>query len=76
MVARYEIVVSGTSSPMVRAAFPGFAITPADDGRIKLDGDVPDEAALHGVLHRLQDLGLTIFEVRLIEKSPTTGSQA
>ncbi len=66
-MARYAIVAAGASSPMVRAAFAGFEIEPVEGGRILMVGAVPDEAALHGVLHRVQDLGLLIVDVHLIE---------
>lgn len=65
-MARYAIVVSGTSSPLVRAAFMSFDIEGLGGGRIRLVGTVPDEAALHGVLHRLQDLGLSIVDLHLV----------
>lgn len=66
-MAWYVIVASGTCSPMVKAAFSGFDIEPVGGGRIRMVGAVADEAALHGVLHRLQDLGLSIVDVHLIE---------
>lgn len=66
MSSRYEIVATGTTSPMVRAAFPGFEVTSPDPETIRLQGDVADQAALHGTLHRLHDLGLAIVDVRLL----------
>ncbi len=64
MGERFEIVVTGTDSPMVRAAFDGFRIEDDDhEGRLVLNGEVTDQAALHGVLHRLQGLGLGIVDV-------------
>ncbi len=64
MVTRYEFVVAGTASPMVVAAFEGWVVSPLEDGMLSLVGTLPDECGLHGVLHRLQSLGLRIIEVR------------
>ncbi|MGB3187654.1 MAG: hypothetical protein WBG36_16320 [Ornithinimicrobium sp.] len=64
MVTRYEFVVTGAASPMVVAAFEDFVVSSPEDGMLALVGTVPDESGLHGVLHRLQSLGLTIIEVR------------
>lgn len=63
MSDRCEIVAVGADSPLVRSAFDGFDITTLDQGRVRLVGDLVDQAALHGVLHRLQDLGLQIVDV-------------
>lgn len=77
-MTRYALVLAGTSSPMVRAAFPGLDIDTIGDGRIQISGDMADQAALHGVLHRLQGLGLSIIDVRLITQpahdDPTTST--
>ncbi|UPK75676.1 hypothetical protein MU582_03265 [Nocardioidaceae bacterium SCSIO 66511] len=64
MAGTYEIVALGAAGPIVRAAFEDFEIEDLADGRIRLVGEVVDDAALHGVLHRLQDLRLTIVELR------------
>lgn len=61
---RYTIRVSGASSPLVRAAFDEFEVEPLEDQCLEMVGTLVDEAALHGVLHRLQNLGLAIIEVR------------
>ncbi len=66
MSERCEIVAVGADGPLVRSAFDGFEITTLAGGRIRLVGSVIDQAALHGVLHRLQDLGLQILDVHLV----------
>ncbi|UYM03547.1 hypothetical protein [Solicola gregarius] len=68
MARTYEIVVTGTASPLVRAAFEEFDVDELEGGRIRLVGVVADEAALHGVLHRMQDLRLAILELRRLEE--------
>lgn len=67
MAERYEIVVAGTTSPLVEAAFEEFDVSAIAQGRLRLVGQFSDQAALHGVLHRLQDLRLEILEVRRID---------
>ena len=67
VVAKYAIVTTGSPSALVRAAFPGFEIKAVPQGRIQMIGSVRDEAELHGVLHRLQDLGLRLVDAHLIE---------
>ena len=60
-----EIVAVGADGPLVRSAFDGFEITAIGGGRIRLVGLVVDQAELHGVLHRVQDLGMQILDVHL-----------
>jgi hypothetical protein len=67
MLTRYEIVVAGRASPMVTAAFDEFAISSLGNGRLRMVGNVRDDAGLHGVLHRIQSLGMAIIEVRRLE---------
>ena len=48
--------------------FEGLAITyPADD-ETRLRGPVRDQAALHGLLAKIRDLGLTLLSVNLLEE--------
>ena len=60
----YEIQVEHHLGPAVVAHFPGWTVTLAPDGTTVLEGAIPDQAALHGVLARIRDLGLTLVAVR------------
>lgn len=55
----YEIRVRGHVDPRWAALFDGLTLTHATDGTTVLHGPIVDQAALHGVLRRLADLGLT-----------------
>lgn len=67
MPERYEIVATGTDSVMVRAAFADFDVSTLGDHRVRLVGELNDQASLHGALHRLQNLGLEILDVHRLE---------
>ena len=63
MNERYRIRVKGHLAARWAAAFDGFALTHAADGSTVLDGVVVDQAALHGVLRRLADIGVPLISV-------------
>jgi len=48
--------------------FDGLTITMTDDGNTILSGVIVDQAALHSVLKKIRDLGLTIISVNSQEK--------
>ena len=60
---RYELRVMGRLSPDVRADFDEFELEEAPVETVML-GEVVDEAHLHGVLARLQALGLHVVSLR------------
>ena len=64
----YEIRVKGVLDQQWRDWFDGLSITPQDDGQTLLSGRVADQAALHGVLAKIRDLGLPLLLVRRIER--------
>ena len=72
-MTRYEITVAGTVGPVVGGAFEDCEVVPASHGRSRLVGDLVDQAALNGVLGRLQDLRVVILELRRVEDPRPTG---
>jgi hypothetical protein len=70
---RYEIRLQGRLDPRWGAWFEGMTLSTADDGTTALRGPVLDQAALHGVLQRVRDLGLPLISVtRLHPNHPHT----
>ena len=63
----YEIRVQGNLDLRWSDWFDALSITPVGDGETLLTGSVADQAALHGVLHKIRDLGLPLLSVRRLE---------
>ena len=63
----YQIRVKGRLGPRWTAWFEGLTITPEDNGDTLLTGPVVDQAALHGLLRRVRDLGLPLLSVIRVE---------
>jgi hypothetical protein len=59
---RYEIRLHGRLDPRWAARFDGMTLT-TGDGFTLLTGRVVDQAALHGLLHQLRDLGIPLVSV-------------
>jgi len=60
---RYEIRVRGHIDPRWAARFEGLRLTRDSDGTTLIAGPVADQAALHGLLRRVRDLGLPLVSV-------------
>ena len=76
MAAEYEIKIKGQLDPKLSAWFGGFAISHTPDGDTLLTGSVIDQAALHGVLVRCRDLGVTLISINpRPTKSATTNGE-
>ncbi len=63
----YCIRVKGHLRPEWSEWFDGMAITWQPDGSTTLRGPLPDQPALHGLLARVRDLGLTLLSVQATE---------
>jgi hypothetical protein len=60
---QFDIRVRGVLSERLLSAFPEMQAR-AHDRFTVLTGTLPDQAALHGVLGRIEALGLELLEVR------------
>jgi hypothetical protein len=57
----YQIRVEGHLGPQWRDFFGGLTITLEDGGETLLSGPVVDQAALHGLLKKVRDLGMPLI---------------
>jgi hypothetical protein len=65
-MAVYEIRVKGHLDQRWSEWFDGLLLTNLDNGEAMLSGDIVDQAALHGVLIKVRDLGLPLVAVRRV----------
>jgi hypothetical protein len=68
--SRYEIRVRGRLDARWTAWFDGMALITTDDSTT-IRGPVADQAALHGVLQKIRDLGLPLVSVLSLDADPT-----
>jgi hypothetical protein len=61
---RYQIRVKGVLDGRWSAWFDGLQVTSDASGQTTIAGPVTDQAALHGLLAKIHDLGLELLEVR------------
>jgi hypothetical protein len=60
----YEIWIQGHLSPRRLRHFEGLTVAHQPGGETILVGRIRDQAALHGLLNWLQDLGVTLLLVK------------
>ena len=66
----YQIRVKGGLDGEWSDWFDGFTITPQANGETLLTGVVADQAALHGLLNKIRDLGLPLLLVGKLNPRP------
>ena len=73
LIPHYEIRVKGRLAPRWSAWFDGLTIdTDPADGTTAIRGPVVDQAALHGLLQKLRDLGLVLVSLTELPYDPNT----
>jgi len=73
LMDRYELRIGGHLDQRWTAWFDGMTLTHEHDGTTTLRGDVHDQAALHGLIAKIRDIGVTLISITAIN-APTRGS--
>jgi hypothetical protein len=63
----YQIRIKGHLGCQWTDWFDGLTITLEDNGDTLLTGPVVDQAALHGLLKKVRDLGIPLLSVMCVE---------
>ena len=64
----YQIRIGGQLGAQWTEWFDQLTLTQADNGDTLLTGPVVDQAALHGLLRKVRDLGLPLISVTQLQK--------
>jgi hypothetical protein len=68
----YEVRLQGHLDDRWADWFVGLTLTRTDDGETRLVGPVVDQAALHGLLRNVRDLGLPLLSVMHVAPQPAS----
>ncbi len=72
MADLYEFRIKGQIDPSLSAWLNDLLITHTPDGDSLLSGPVIDQAALHGLLKKIRDLGMILVSVSPVEPDPSS----
>ena len=69
---QYEIRIDGRLGARWAAWFDGLAMTSESDGTTVLRGSIVDQAALHGLLQKLRDVGIPLISLTQVPSDTST----
>jgi hypothetical protein len=72
-VTQYRIRVRGHLGPALADTFEGAVVESEPEGVSELRVELPDQAALHGLITRVRDLGLPLLSVEVVDQ-PSSAS--
>jgi len=73
---RYQIRLKGHLDSRWADWLGGMSLTHTGDGTTVVTGPVADQAALHGLLQKLRDMGVTLVSVNQTTGDPSTEKAA
>lgn len=71
-IPRYETRVKGHLGSRWSAWFDGLTLTTESDGTTVITGPVTDQAALHGLLQKLRDVGIPLVSLHQLPSDAAT----
>jgi hypothetical protein len=74
-MAQYEIRLKGQLDESWADWFGGLGIIHQDNGETLLIGALADQAALYGLLNRINTLGIQLISVNLVKNAQMTGME-
>lgn len=69
----YQIRLKGHLGPQWAEWFGGLSIRPQENGETLLSGPLADQAALHGLLRKVRDLGMPLLSVSIVKPGQAEG---
>ncbi|MDQ6754602.1 MAG: hypothetical protein M3017_14680 [Actinomycetota bacterium] len=69
---RYQIRLQGHLDSHWATWFDGLTLTTESDGTTIISGPVADQAALHGLLQKVRDVGLPLVSVTSVDPDEPT----
>ena len=74
-LGQYEIRLKGHLEARWSAWFDGLSLSQESDGTTVIRGPVIDQAALHGLLSKVRDLGLPLIAVTRVDPKQMKGNE-